>query len=185
MSFIKTSIGLLINTKQQFEIIKRERKSYIALVKDFLIYIILINSFIDITKILLFGPYNGRSIGSSILFAVIFDFMLIIFVYISGVIIDFVAPRFKCKKDRINGLQLATYCSINTIIGSLISFIPLNYIGLLSLIILIYIRYFGLIILYNSQKNTFLYALFPEILVLIPSVLLIAIGFFIQSIFVI
>lgn len=182
MSFIQTTIGLLVSPKHQFEIIRNEKNTYFGLVKDFLIYVILINSFIDTANILLVGPYTGRSTSGSIIFAIAFNLMEIFFVYISGVIIDFFAPIFSCKKNRMSGLQLATFCSVNTIIGSLLAFIPVSNIGLLSLIFLVYIRFYGLKILYNSQKKTIIYALFPELLLLIPFALLMVTGSILQSI---
>ena len=175
---------LLINPTKEWEKINNDDTDYHSLVKEILLCVSIIYLCISILNIFLNRRNNGVSIVQMIVIAILFSVGIIIWPHISAKIINGLAPIFKGEKNKKNSFKLAVYCSYSALIGSLLGFIPVKGISYLALCYLIFIRYHGLKVLMKSQRATFIYALFPELIFVIIDFLVSIILTLIQIIFV-
>jgi hypothetical protein len=180
MAFINRLFGLLFIPRREWSKIKNENIGFSRILKTFVGYLIILEISISIIKIFTSGPYKGMTILTSIIFAIVFSFLLIPYIYLSALIINAFAPRFGIKKNKDNAIVLTSYCSVSIIISTLLNFISIKYIGILSLIFLVYIRYSGLKIIMESKRNTFIYALFPDVFLIIAAFSLFLFGTLLQ-----
>ncbi len=109
--------------------------------------------------------------------------MGIITIYIAAKVIDYFAPRFNCERDFHVALKIASFCSVNTIIGNIINLTDIKVLYIIPVIYLVLLRYYSISVLYDCKKKIIIYALIPEFLIIIPAILLIATGFILQQIF--
>ena len=181
MIFLIRTKALFFDTKNEWNIIKNEETSYSKIIKTFLIFIIIFRIIVSSVEMYIIGPYKGMNeISSQFLIISIYSLWLL-YIYISALILNFLAPMFGAEKNRLNAIKIAAYCSVTIFISIILELFPVKYLGVLSIGYLIFLRYQGLKIVMGSTKNTFLYALFPEIILITLPIIIALVGYIIVS----
>lgn len=168
MKFHKRLIGLLFYPKQEWELINKEQGNFAYLVKNFLLYLIILTTTISIVA-LFFTESNMDLVVRKIVNLLEMALLKFLFVYLSALVINFLAKFFKTDRNLENALKVITYSQVYLLLAVFIEHIPLRYVNIFALIYLAFQRYYGLKIVMKSKRFTVIYALFPDLLVILIS----------------
>lgn len=145
--------NILVQPRQEWEVIARERASVAQMYQSYVIPLAAIGpiaSVIGLSVIGLGGPTVGRyrvPIGSSIVQAMVTFALSLAAVYVLALVIDALAPTFSGQKNQLQALKLAAYSSTAAWLAGVFELIPAM--GLLAILGLysLYLLYVGVPIL--------------------------------------
>ena len=159
-------VGLIINPKNEFNLIKNENKQYLQIIKSFLSIVVLIRILFSSIHLVISGPYESFGYLWSVLLIIVVSSLIIPYSYIVAKIINKIAQLFGFHNNFEAAIKVSSYSTISIIVSGLLGFIPIKYFGFLPIVYSIYLRYIGLRIVMNCTKRTLLIAVLPEIIII-------------------
>lgn len=145
--------NILVQPRQEWEVIARERSSVAQMYQSYVIPLAAIGPIASVIGVSVIGfgaPTVGRyrvPIGSSIVQAIVTFALSLVAVYVLAHVIDALAPTFSGQKNRLQALKLAAYSSTAAWLVGVFGLIPA--LGLLAILGLysLYLLYVGVPIL--------------------------------------
>jgi len=145
--------NILVQPRQEWEVIARERSSVGEIYQSYVILLAAIGPVASIIGLSVIGfgiPTMGRyrvPFGSALTQAIVTYVLGLAAVYVLALIIDALAPTFSGQKNQIQALKLAAYSSTAAWLAGVFSLIPaLGFLAILGLYSL-YLLYVGVPVL--------------------------------------
>lgn len=159
MEQIDRAISILKNPLAELNKVKSEQISKDYLIKQYIAILALISAVASIIGMGIVGINIGfGSYRLPIVTAVVggvFTFILsIVGFYVTGMVINSLAPNFASKQNELQAMKLAAYSYTPVLLGGIFNIIPmLGVIGMLFAIYGLYILYLGIPVLMETAKE--------------------------------
>ena len=188
MNLFERVKNIILNPKQEWNVIDTEARETIELYKRYIIPLAAIGpiaSFIGTTLVGISLPgidtYRipfGAAIGQTVVSYV----LSLIAVYIMGLVIDFLTPTFSGEKNANQALKVAVYSSTATWLGGIFGLVPiLGFVSIIASLYSIYLLYLGLPVLMKCPKEK---ALIYTVAILIAAIIIFVLIGLISSVFI-
>jgi hypothetical protein len=160
MNIIERAKNILLQPKQEWQVIDVERTSVSELYTSYIMLLAAIGPLASIVGFSLIGvsmPFMGTvrlPLSSSVTQAVVSYVLGLVGVYILALIINALAPTFAGVKDSSQALKVAAYASTAAWLGGVFTLVPTAAVlGLLAALYSIYLLYLGLPVLMKSPPS--------------------------------
>jgi len=188
MNLVERVKNIILNPKQEWNVIDTETTGTIELYKGYVIPLTAIGPIATLIGTTLVGislPGIGTyrvPFGSAIGQTIVSYILSLIGVYVMALIIDFLAPSFSGEKNINQALKTAVYSSTASWLGGIFGLIPiLGFISLVASIYSLYLLFLGLPVLMKSPKEK---ALIYTVVIVIAAIIIFVIIGLISSLFV-
>ena len=158
MAMMERVKNILVQPRQEWEVIARERASVAELYQSYVIPLAAIGPVASIIGLSVIGfslPTVGRTrvpLGSSIMQAIVTYILSLAAIYLLALIIDALAPTFSGQKNQLQALKLAAYSSTPAWLAGIFGLIPaLGFLAILGLYSL-YLLYLGVPVVMNVPQ---------------------------------
>ncbi len=159
MDLVQRVKNILLQPKQEWQVINTERTSTAELYTSYVVPLAAIGPVASIIGMSIIGlrlPFVGTyrvPIGASLIQAVVTYAMTLVGVYVLALIINALAGTFSGEKHDIQALKVATYASTAAWLAGIFTVIPtLGFLGLVGLYSL-YLLYLGLPVLMKAPQE--------------------------------
>lgn len=160
MEQIDRSVGILKNPLAELNKVKSEQISKDYLIKQYIAILAVIpavayiigNGFVGLNM----GPLGSFKlpIGTAVVGGVLTYILSVAGFYVTGMVINALAPNFASKQNENQALKLAAYSYTPVLLGGVFNIIPmLGVIGLLFSLYGLYILYLGIPLLMETPKD--------------------------------
>jgi len=179
--------NILVNSKQEWQVIAEEKKSIAELYTSYILWLAAIGPLASIIGMSLLGvrvPLVGIyrvPLGTAIVQAVVSYALMLLGIGILAYVIDFLAPNFAGEKNLIQAFKVATYSATASFLGGIFSIWPaLGILGLLAGFYSIYLLYLGLPLLMKvPQEKALIYTIAVILITVVIYIILGALSSFI------
>ncbi|MGH2668336.1 MAG: Yip1 family protein [bacterium] len=151
--------NILVQPRQEWEVIARERSTVAEAYKSYVIPLAAIGPVASVIGLSVIGfgvPTVGRyrvPIGASIVQAIVTFALSLAAVYVLALIIDALAPTFSGQKNQVQAFKLAAYSSTAAWLAGIFGLIPaLGFLAILGLYSL-YLLYVGVPVLMKVPES--------------------------------
>ena len=160
MDLVQRVKSMLLTPKTEWEVVDTEPTSPTRLYSEYIVPLAAIGPICSIVGMSLIGirvPFGGViriSIVSAVEAAVVRFILTLVGVYITALVVEWLAPKFGGTPDRLQALKVVAYSSTAAWVGGVFGLVPvLGILGLLMALYSLYLLFLGLPVLMKAPAD--------------------------------